>query len=449
MASRFLWAPIAAWLVLIVACAFASVAALVMAHAWIAGALLLAAAFALVFALGESMRVQQNEIARFIDAVRFADLSQSFSGRSTTGRLAKSLNSALARLRDTTAMRDADAILLRALYEHAPVAVMAVGQRGEMQMMNLAARRLFGPADTDRAALARLSPELAEAMGPTAKAGRALVRATIDGRVMRLMVASASLQSRGSDVRIVSVQNIESELGGAEFDAWRDLIRVLTHEIMNTLTPVASLSQLIRQLSDDMAAKLPDEPDAAPARAANREISDCADALSARAQTLLRFVDAYRELTRLPPPNPSDIAVAPLLDRLKTLFEGAAGPVLRVSAAPNLHLSADSGQIEQALLNLITNAREANLSAGSDAAIEIAAAEDRSGALAISVGDRGRGVSDEARERIFTPFFSTKSGGSGVGLSLVRQIALAHGGSIDHAPREGGGSTFTLRLPRR
>lgn len=447
MASEFLWVRMGAWLVLILACALGGAAALMFARAYVAGGLLIASAFALIFFFSQSMRAQQSEIARFVDAVRFSDLSQSFSGRSVTKRLATSLNGALARLRETTAARDADIVLLRALYEHAPVAVMAVGSRGEMQMMNLAARRLFGPADTDRlTVLAKLSPELAEALSPKSRAGRSLVRAQIEGRTVRLMVTSATLNSRGSDIRIVSVQNIESELGGAEFDAWRDLIRVLTHEIMNTLTPVASLAQLIRQLSGDMAGKIEEDKDAAGVRAANAEINECADALAARAQALLGFVDAYRGLMRLPPPNRTEVAVAPVLERLKTLFEGAAGPGVTIAAPSALSVWADAGQFEQAVLNLITNAREAQLAAGAAGEIRVEAGEDRSGAVAISVSDAGAGIPASVQDRMFTPFFSTKPGGSGVGLSLVRQIVLAHGGSIEYQARPEGGSKFTLRL---
>jgi signal transduction histidine kinase len=263
---------------------------------------------------------------------------------------------------------------------------------------------------------------------------------------MRLKVASTSLSSRGADIRIVSVQNIESELGGADFDAWRDLIRVLTHEIMNTLTQVASLSQLIRQLSDEMASKIGDDERGAGVRAVNKEINDCADALSARAQTLLRFVDAYRELARLPPPSPARVVVAPLLARLATLFEGADGPGLSLSVPSDVAMLADPAQVEQAVLNLLTNARDAQRTAGVQEDIEIVASRDVNG-VAIAVADRGAGVPKDVRERIFTPFFSTKPGGSGVGLSLVRQIALANGGAIDFQPRRGGGAVFTLHLP--
>jgi two-component system, NtrC family, nitrogen regulation sensor histidine kinase NtrY len=448
MTFELLWLRMSAWLALITACAFGGVAAMLLANAYVAGALLIAAAFGLVFVLGAVMRAQQSEIARFVDAVRFSDLSQTFTGRAVTRRLATAMNSALARLRETTAARDADTALLKALYEHAPVAVMAIGPRGDMQMMNLAARRLFGPAHTDRtAALKRLSPELAKALAPDAKAGRALVRTQIDGRTMRLAVMSASLHLRGSEIRIASVQNIESELGAAEFDAWRDLIRVLTHEIMNTLTPVASLAQLLRQLSEDLTGKLANAEKAGEASSLNDEITHCAESLAVRAQSLLRFVDAYREFTRLPPPVLAEVALEPLLQRLKLLFEGTPGPKIALSVATELKLVADAGQIEQALVNLITNAREAQAAVEVQSPIVVEAVQDQSSSIAISVKDSGGGISEDVRERIFTPFFSTKESGSGVGLSLVRQIALAHGGSVDYSPRPDSGASFTIVLP--
>lgn len=317
--------------------------------------------------------------------------------------------------------------------------------------MNEAARRLFGRgqvASIDD--LRRMSPELADTVRPDAPAGRTLVRADIDGRAARMVVASAAMRMRGQEMRIVSLQNIESELGGAEFDAWRDLVRVLTHEIMNTLTPVASLSQLIRTLATDVQTAIDAKGGEKAAKAVASDIAESATALNARAEALLRFINSYRQLTHLPPPRRTDVQVATLLERLKALQEGdKAGPGLRVSVSPaSLRMSADGDQIEQALINLITNARDASLASGTSVPVEIEVSLDRSGGIVFQVSDAGPGVPTEVRERMFTPFFSTKAGGSGVGLSLVRQIALAHGGSIEYRPREGRGSVFVLRLPQ-
>src|SRR5262249_45407186 len=153
--------------------------------------------------------------------------------------------------------RDAEASVLRALFEQAPVAVLAVGPRGTVDILNKTARRLFGLGQGVRVGdLAAVSAELAASLAPEAPAGRFLVRADIDDRPMRLFVHTSCLTVRNQEIRIASIQNIESELGAAEFDAWRDLVRVLTHEIMNTLTPVTSLSQLVRSQASEVATSL-------------------------------------------------------------------------------------------------------------------------------------------------------------------------------------------------
>jgi two-component system, NtrC family, nitrogen regulation sensor histidine kinase NtrY len=451
MASSFLSLRLALMLALLVACALGGVAAIMEAQAYVAGVILISAAFLLAVMMAWALGAHQREIARFIDAVRFSDLSQSFSDRQLARKLANSLNAALARLRETTASRDAEAALLRAMFEHAPVPVIAVRPGGRVDTMNESARRLFGRGQVATLDdIRRISPDLAEALKPDGPPGRTLIRAEIDGRVARMVVASAGARLRGQEMRIVSLQNIESELGGAEFDAWRDLVRVLTHEIMNTLTPVASLSQLIKTLSADVSTAIDAKNGARAAKAVASDLSDSAAALNARAEALLRFISSYRQLTHLPPARRREVQVASLLERLKALQEGdTQGPGLKVRVQPqSLRISVDEDQLEQALLNLITNARDASIASGTSNPVEIDVAVDRSGAVAFSVSDAGPGVPAEIRERMFTPFFSTKPGGSGVGLSLVRQIALAHGGSIEYRPREGRGSVFSLRLPQ-
>ncbi|HEV7691140.1 MAG TPA: ATP-binding protein [Hyphomonadaceae bacterium] len=453
MASSFLSVRLGLLLVLMVGCALGGVAAIMLSKAYVAGAILIAVAFLQAFLMAYALGAHQREIARFIDAVRFSDLSQSFSDRQMAQRLASSLNSALGRLRETTASRDAEAALLRALFEHAPVAVLAIRPGGRIDTMNEAARRLFGRGQVATIEdVKRISLDLAEAFRLDAPPGRSLVRADIDGREARMVVAAASMRMRGSEMRIVSLQNIESELGGAEFDAWRDLVRVLTHEIMNTLTPVASLSQLIKTLASDVRIAIDAKDGEKAAKAVAADISESADALNARAEALLRFIGSYRQLTHLPPPRRTDVQISNLLERLRTLQESdKSGPGLKVHVQPQgLRVTADADQLEQALLNLIANARDATLAAGRKAPVEIDVVADRGGAVAFTVTDAGGGVPPEIRDRMFTPFFSTKAGGSGVGLSLVRQIALAHGGSIEHRPREGVGfgSVFCLRLPQ-
>jgi nitrogen fixation/metabolism regulation signal transduction histidine kinase len=453
MASSFLSVRLSLLLVLMVACALGGVAAIMLSKAYVAGSILIAAAFLQAFLMAYALGAHQRELARFIDAVRFSDLSQSFSERQMAKRLASSMNNALGRLRETTASRDAEAALLRALFEHAPVAVLAIRPGGRIDTMNEAARRLFGRGQVSTIEdVRRISSDLADAFRLDAPPGRSLVRADIDGREARMVVAAASMRMRGSEMRIVSLQNIESELGGAEFDAWRDLVRVLTHEIMNTLTPVASLSQLIKTLAGDVKIAIDAKDGEKAAKAVAADISDSADALNARAEALLRFIGSYRQLTHLPPPRRTEVPIATLLERLRTLQDSdKSGPGLKVHVQPHgLRAVADADQLEQALLNLITNARDATLAAGRAAPVEIDVAVDRGGAIAFTVTDAGGGVPPEVRERMFTPFFSTKPGGSGVGLSLVRQIALAHGGSIEHRARDGVGfgSVFCLRLPQ-
>lgn len=408
----------------------AAVLAIAWFGAYYVAAGLLAAVLLQTFWLVDRLTARQREWSRFLEAIRFGDYAQTFSSGKTSRRLAEAFNSALAHFRDAAAARDSDANVLRMLFEQAPTPLLTATD-GRIDLMNAAARRIPGH---------QLQQILV-----VAAAGKALAQLEDGGRTLRYVISSSEMTRKHTTSRILSAQNIEGELGTAEFDAWRDLVRVLTHEIMNSLTPVASLSQLIREQARGMSvAAIVD-------KTALADLVESADALAVRARSLLYFVESYRTLTRLPPPNLQAISVATLLSGLQALFEGEpeSGRIqlafLHDTAMTSL--PGDASQLEQALLNLIANAREASFATGSAQPVEVKAERGPRQTLVLSVADRGAGIPPDLEDRIFTPFFTTKANGAGIGLSLVRQIALAHKGWVSHAAREGGGTIFFLHLP--
>jgi signal transduction histidine kinase len=239
-------------------------------------------------------------------------------------------------------------------------------------------------------------------------------------------------------VRILAIQPIQAELDRAELAAQTDLVRVLTHEIMNSMTPVTSLSATAAQLI--AAADTGHDPAIADARAA-------IETVARRAEGVMHFVRTYRQLTRPPELHRRTVDVAALFVELKRLFE-SDWPSLPLAVAitpPGLAIDADPDLLAQLLINLLRNAAAAVEGVESQV-VRLEATAQKAGRVAIDVIDNGIGVPEAQRQDIFLPFFTTKADGTGVGLSLARQIALAHGGALTCEPVAPAGTRFRLLL---
>jgi len=213
---------------------------------------------------------------------------------------------------------------------------------------------------------------------------------------------------------------------------------VLAHEMMNSLTPILSLSETLKSRL--------------PRSAAGKALGADLEVIARRSAGLMNFVERYRRLTDLPPPEMARTRAAELaasLDRLMGPLMAEAGVDYASAVTPKaLAFEADAELLEQALINLLKNALEA-VRERKGAAVRLAIRLDDEALLALVVEDNGPGLPADDPDAAFVPFFSTKPGGSGVGLTLARQIALAHGGKLEHSARPGGGAVFRLVLPFR
>ena len=415
--------------------------------AGLAAARLLGGAFCLwtVWALWRHIQRSNMEIARFLEALRLGDVSQSFSHRADGSGLTEIGNALEASMRAIRAERHrlieagrfAEAVL-----DDAPTALLTVDGDGRVELANKAARRLFtrhqGVRIEDFAVYG-------EAFA-TVLAGRAVGRArlvplTIDAIPQSAMVSAAVVHRLGGTVRVFAVQPIQGALNAVEIAAQSDLVRVLTHEIMNSMTPVTSLAQTAAALmagADDGS-----NPDVADARAA-------VETLARRADGVMHFVESYRQISRTPEVRRRLIDVAPWAQEIESLFragDAAEGVALRIEVSPeHLVLDADPDLLVQVLINLLRNAAEAARGHSEDPEVAFAFAAAPGGRVRIEVSDNGPGVPESLRQDVFLPFFTTKAKGTGVGLSLARQIVLAHQGSIalDESPQ--GGALFRILI---
>lgn len=384
------------------------------------------------------------ELARFIDAVRFADFSQGFRHRfdgSGFAELGEVLDAAIKRMRDEKhALIDANRFF-EAVLDDAPTALVTVAD-GKVELANKAARRLLIRHRGVRVEDFRIYGDaFAGALEGGAVNRPRLVPLLTDGVPQTVLVGAAIVHRLGGLVRVVAVQPIQSELNAIEIAAQSDLIRVLTHEIMNSMTPVTSLAhsavELMRKADDGSHADIVD------ARAA-------VETLSRRADGVMHFVESYRQISRAPEIRRRPIDVAAWADELAALFraaDGTEGVSLEVEVEERMApLEADPDLMSQVLINLLRNAADAARGHGDSPAVRLAFTNPRAGRTRIEVSDNGPGVPETLRQDIFLPFFTTKKKGTGVGLSLARQVVLAHRGAIDIGAGEGGGALFRIEL---
>lgn len=399
----------------------------------------------LVWMLWRQIRRTNLAVASFVAALDRGDLAQAFprSGQGTGfDTLAASFDAALHRRREERAIDAADYRFATALVDEAPTPLLAIDPFGVVQLSNKRARTMFGGTEGRRIAeFARYGQGFATALAGLEPGERRMCRVTVAGRSERATLSCTGIERNGAAWRLVSVDVIQSELDAAEIATQSDLVRVLTHEIMNSVTPVTSLAasaaELMAAIDDGSDATVTD------ARLA-------VEALSRRAAGIMRFVESYRQFSTIPSITVARFAARPWLDELARLHaatpQGAAAALTTVVRPYVLEIAADRDLLSQVLLNLLKNGAEAAIATQATPSIAVAIDHAAGGRTRIIVDDNGPGIPDKAAADIFLPFFTTKRDGNGVGLSFARQIVLLHNGAIEVGRNEAGGARFEMIL---
>jgi two-component system, NtrC family, nitrogen regulation sensor histidine kinase NtrY len=383
--------------------------------------------------LAQYVAREARSTERFLEALSASALETPVQRAAIPASLREAYDRTLNTLREDRQQQRRASETLRALLDTVPAGLLVLRADGSIDLVNRAAHRLLGETAAQLAQLPALGAAAATHLVALPPGTHRIVQLA-NGR--RLLASASQFSTPdGLPQRLISLQRLAGDLDAVSLTAWDDMARVLAHEMMNSLTPIASLSQSLDGLLRDGAPRA--------------EVAAALEAIMRRSQGLLRFVERYREVATLPEPQPRMLPLVPLLQGVERLVRPALeqrGIQFAIHIAPpQLSARVDPDLLEQALINLLRNAADAAATepqpqVGMEARID----GDR---CIIDVQDNGPGLAPEQREQVFVPFYTTKPGGSGIGLSLARRIAQAHGGQLSMHAREPRGSVFRVSLP--
>jgi nitrogen fixation/metabolism regulation signal transduction histidine kinase len=402
-----------------------------------------------VVALIHYVTAANRELARFLHAVRYADFSQSFSNNLKGARfeeLHASLSEVIKEFQRARLEKEEHFRFLQTIIDHVGIGLIAFNPQGDVELVNNAAKKLLKITRLKSIHdLAPRSPKLAAKLLELSPGAMDLVKLKQDDNLLQLSIYATGFVMREQNLMLVAMQDIQSALEEEEMKSWQNLIRVLTHEIINSITPIASLASTAHGLlKDERECELP--------QSLNETIGDVRHAVNTiekRSKGLLTFIENYRKLTRIPKPDFKIVPVRDLFERVEHLMKDqleARAIKFSIEIDPlSLDLTADPALIEQVLINLCKNAVEA-LNGVDHPKIKLKAGTDGLGNPVIKVVDNGRGIPEEVTERVFIPFFTTKPQGSGIGLSLSRQIIRLHKGTIGVTSTPNEKTEFKVRF---
>jgi signal transduction histidine kinase len=390
-----------------------------------------------------------TRLSHFLESIRHADFSSSFSdaglGKSFDD-LNKSFMEVIAEFKKYRAEKEEHFYYLQTVVQHVSMGIIAYSRGGKVDIFNHATKRLLKVRNIRSISdLSKVKKELPDMLLNLKAGDRTLIRLFIEDELLQVSIYATEFRMRGEDYILVSLQDISSELDEKEIESWQKLIRVLTHEITNSITPISSLASTVREML------LEEDKDKLLLKALNEEdlegVQGAIETIQKRSQGLLNFVEVYRNLTRIPKPNFRYFKVSQIFERSELLMKPKMQELgIQCSNKvfpPDLMITADPDLIDQVIINLILNAMDATRGM-EDGKISILATVNNNNRVVVDIKDNGAGIKPDILDKIFMPFFTSKKHGSGIGLSLSRQIMHLHKGSITVKSKPGEGTIFTL-----
>ena len=387
-----------------------------------------------------------RDLISFFDSLKYDESSIILSNQLQNQdyfRLSKRLqnvNKQIIKLKEQNIQQD---FYYKTIIEHATVGLLVTDSMGKIKLCNKAFKELLQIDNpTQLSNLNKFNSDFESTLQQIKPSEQKLLKAVINNNIIQLIIRATSIKTKTETLKLVSVQDIKNELDQKELEAWQKMVRILRHEIMNSISPISStidtLNDIITNSENEETHNIEE---------LNQEmIQDIASGLKIiqeRNEGIQKFIDQFRTISKLPEPNMGKVNISKLLDHIKQLWAKELSDKnikLNIHSNTSDYLIADKNQIEQIIINLIKNAIEANANK-----IEIISNSIKEDKHLLKIIDNGDGIPQELIENIFVPFFTTKEQGSGIGLSLARQIMRLHGGNIS-VQSSAEHTTFTLEF---
>ena len=387
-----------------------------------------------MFDLFRFIKRTAKDAKRLIDAIHYSELNISFQNFTRKGlfpELIPQMEKAVLRFNDKLKRTEVEQHFYDLLLNRIDAAILVIDKMDTIEWINKAALDEFGkPQPRQIADLATNSPDLPGILKKIVPGEVKMITIKKEGNTRQLAATAVLFNSRGKELKMVSFKNIQPVLEEGESEAWRKLIRVLTHEMMNSLTPIISLAETFSE-QDSLNGK------------DNELMSKAMQTIHRRSKGLVEFVGNYQRLTRIPPPVMKAFSAAAMMNDIHNLLRADGILFSSVIQPADMTLIADRTLMEQVLINLIKNAWEACQRIESPE-VKVNIYKNAYQNPVIVVSDNGCGILPDVQDKIFVPFFTTKSGGSGIGLSICRQILILHGGNITFESEPGKGTRLIM-----
>ena len=393
-------------------------------------------------------RKAQDEVEQFVESIHYRDFSRYFDVKHAPLELQplrKGFNEINSTFKVISKEKETQYQYLQNILELVETGILSYEHKsGEIGWMNESFRRLLGiPYLKTIHSLARRDDLLYHEVLNLHPGESKVISISKDKSQFKALLSATAFQTDEKIYKLIAFQNVNEALDETEARAWQKLLSVMTHEIMNSVAPISSLAETMLHRLHKSVSHMREQP------AAIEDLELGIDTIRRRSEGLLKFAETYRNLNKITSPNLKRIHVRDLFENLHQLMQ----PTLEqknieleiILKDPDLSLEVDSSLIEQVLINLVVNAIEA-VKDKPNPRIVLWASSSQNSRVTIKVGDNGTGIPAELLDKIFIPFFSTRKNGSGIGLSLCKQILMLHKGNIQVQSAEGEGTAFILNF---
>ncbi|HCT30032.1 MAG TPA: hypothetical protein DIW31_04735 [Bacteroidales bacterium] len=391
--------------------------------------------------------ITNTKIANALMAIKSLDSIPDEQKGESFNQLKQSIDGIIKTIKDANIAKEIEHQYFHFTLERINTSVISFDSNGKIILFNAAAEQLLDVTNPKNLqTLINRHPSISMLFDADVESSPIKIDIQRRSRTMKLLGQTSLIVLDKKPIRLVTLVDITNQLSDEEISSYNKLIRVINHEIMNSVSPIKSLLNTLIQLYNKNGDAIN------PSAITSTDIENTLLALNAmhkRAEGLMKFVESYRRLTRIPQPIKHLISISDLFQVITVLKQpDALAKKIKINAAiipSNLTADIDESLMNQVLINLITNAIEASANEGE---IKLSAEINDAGLLEISVKDNGSGIEPENLDKVFTPFFTTKKEGSGIGLSLSREIIRLHGGSIELISSPESGTMAIIQLPR-